>query len=199
MSFAYTKPTERLSTIYTPIPTAKWIYKLVKHVKPKWILDPCVGSGNFIAPWFGRVETVGVDVDPQPIENTLLPKDFHFIMKAFENCKREQFPHDLPLVLCNPPFNGHWQRKHYPDVFLMKILELFGPAVPIVFCCPMGFRLNQRKESSRVSQYRINLPEIKSIISCPIDLYPETQFHTEILLFNIKRVKPHYWLPLEAM
>lgn len=200
MPFAYTKPTARLSDIYTPPKVAEWIYKLVRHIKPKWILDPCVGSGNFIAPWFAEdlSKIVGIDINPLTTD-FLMPYNYLEYVSLFENTARSDYPNDTPLVLCNPPFNGHWKRKHYPEVFLRKILELFGDKVPIVFCCPMGTTLNQRKKSVRYEWMRDHCPQITSIISCPIDMYDNTEFHTQILLFNIKRVKPHYFIPARVL
>ncbi len=59
----------------------------------------------------------------------------------------------------------------------------------------MGFRLNQRKISKRWKWLRDNCPPITSIISLPLDIFDNVQFHSEILIFNVPKLKPHYFLP----
>jgi predicted RNA methylase len=194
-----------LSTIQTPQPIANWIYNLTKHVRPTFVLDPCCGQGNLLKPWFAepaKYYCVGIDIDSDllsasmPMHN-FINKSFEHIESLIELGGRELHPNYL--ILCNPPYNGHWRRDSYPEIFLKKIVEIFGKDVPIVFACPMGFRLNQKRKSERWRWLRDHGPEITSIITCPIDLYKDTEFHTEILLFNIKRVKPHYFIPESVM
>jgi hypothetical protein len=196
--FAYTEPKERLGTIQTPVPVCKWLYNLVEHTKPSWVLDPCAGELNLISPWFASKPCVAVDIECHCAEK-LVPFDFKFYEIAFENTTRKHYPHRNPLVLCNAPFNRHYQKKHYPEIFLKKIVNLFGLETQIVFMAPMGFRLNQKLGSKRYGWMRDFGPKITSVISCPINMYEDTQFHSEILLFNIKKVQPHYWLSEEVI
>ena len=41
--------------------------------------------------------------------------------------------------------------------------------------------------------------EITSIISLPLDIFPDVEFHAEILIFNVSGIQPHYFLPEEAL
>jgi hypothetical protein len=41
---------------------------------------------------------------------------------------------------------------------------------------------------------RDKAPAISSIISLPRDIFGSVDFHCEVLLFNMPRLKPHYFL-----
>lgn len=202
MSFAYTEPQQRMGDIQTPPWVADFLYDILKHLKPDVVLDPCCGIGNLLHPWRNRRlkhHVIGIEKNPElwkefkkrdPKNPVVLGEN-----KQFEECKTSEFMFYMPqLVLCNPPWNRHWKKLNYPEVFLRKIVELFGNQIPVAFLCPMGFRLNQELTSSRWKWLRDTMT-ISSIISCPRNLYPDTEFHSEIILFNCRRVKPHYWLP----
>lgn len=195
---AYKKKTqlsngESLSKIYTPPKVCEWIYELVsKPLKdPVSILDPACGTGNLLNPWI-RMDRAcyGIDCDPDLAFPTLYT-NFTFKRTEFENWEKDFSPQ---LVVCNPPWGDNWARKHYPEVFIQRIFSLFGAKIPLVFLCPMGFRLNQKMNSRRLEWMR-NGPEICSIVSCPLDLYADTNFHSEILIYNVPKLKPHYFLP----
>lgn len=218
MTFAYRNPKERLSTIQTPLVVSEWLCSLVRpKVRPTYVVDPCCGEGNLLKPWTDlnrrpRAQmthaTVGIDVKPEYAGAT--SKMDYFICDHFEHFTLNQMAEatgidddDMmsqhrPLIMCNPPFNGNWKKSSYPEVFLRKIVELWGRDVPIVFMAPMGFRLNQKKLSDRTTWMRDHGPIITSLIACPVDMYEETQFHTEIILFNIPGLEPHYWLPAKV-
>ena len=133
------------------------------------------------------------------------------------------------LVLINPPFNVHkdvqpktfeyfennnWTRRPFlPEVFLSKTVELFGKDTPIVLFTPYGMRYNLTLESRRLKRFDDGeYPEINSIITLPKNVYNFDKknielsdskkgvfFHSEILLFNIQGLKPHYFLPKELV
>jgi len=101
------------------------------------------------------------------------------------------------LIICNPPFNGYGN-KLGSEVWLDKIIELFGKEVPIVLFVSMGFRLNSKKNGKRWSKFtNQTYPPISSIISLPRDIFPEVEFHSEILIFNIPGLQAHYFLSYE--
>lgn len=184
-----------INRIETPPLVAATLYRLTRHLKPKAVFDPACGGGNLLLPWIKNgTYTFGVDIDP----NWIRPQGMGFWLGPFENYPPDQdmFFKTPDLVVCNPPWSGHWQNANYTEVFVRKIVTLFGPKIPLVLLCPMGFRLNQRAGSSR-ARWLADTLEISSIISCPANLYPTVDFHNEILLFNIKRVKPHYWIEKE--
>lgn len=192
--FTYTDPKSRLGSIQTPLFVARFLHKILKHLKPTAVLDPAVGEGNLLIPWRETAITLGVDTDEDRVHiATTVNKISSGITMPFENTTREDYPVKPELVMCNPPWNRHWNNLNYPEVFLQKIVELFGNKIPICLLCPMGLRLNQTAGSPR-KRWIKNTLEINSIISCPRDLYPETEFHSEIILFNCKKVRPHYWM-----
>ena len=81
----------------------------------------------------------------------------------------------------------------YPELFMRKIVELWGEKKKIVMVVPMGFRLNATLRSERWNWLKNSKLRITSIISLPINIF-EAKFHTEILCFNIPKLKPHYFL-----
>ena len=177
------------STIYTPCAVSEYLYKVLhSHIRPKVILDPSIGRGSLIKPWQDRkCKIIGVDIDKHS-------KKYcdRFIHSKFEDVKTWSFK-TPDLVICNPPFNGAKGKKLYSEVFLRKIIELFDNKVPIALFVPMGFRLNQTLRSSRWNWLKETI-EISSIISLPCDCFVKVKFHTEILIFNVPELKPHYLL-----
>ena len=173
------------STIYTPKMLSDFLYSLLKHLKPKTIVDPAIGRGSLVKPWKHPV-IIGIDID----KNGSKYCD-SFIHGRFEDIDEWMFENRPDLVLCNPPFNNAPHRELYPEVFLRKIFDLFGKKAPTVLFVPMGFRLNIRNSSQRW-QWLSRMDNISSIISLPIDCFG-IKYHTEILFFNIKEVKPHYF------
>ena len=148
------------------------------HYNVKTILDPSSGAGALTKPWKGAK------------------------VIAFETARGQDFfacpGHvDCDLVLCNPPFNNESGegRAFLPQSFLERILQAVAAKTPIVLVTPMGMRLNQRKTSARWRWLRDHCPAITSIISLPLDIFENVLFHSEILLFNMPRLNPHYFLP----
>lgn len=177
------------STIYTPRDISEYLYEILHtHVNPKVILDPSIGKGSLIKPWRKKKCTIiGVDIDKK--SKRYCDK---FIHSKFEDV--ESWIYKMPdLILCNPPFNGAKGRKLYSEVFLRQIVELFSNRVPVVLFAPMGFRLNLTVKSSRWNWLK-NTIGIDSIISLPKNCFDKVIFHTEILIFNVPELKPHYFL-----
>jgi hypothetical protein len=175
-----------LNSIQTPPYVAFWIKNLIETFLPKKmvILDPAVGQGNLLAPWEQDHYVHGNDIAPTACYHQ---SDF---------LKQKPWRRKYDLILCNPPFTN--SRQHHPFLFFQRINDLF-PGVPLVFFVPMGFRLNVRSNTTRRKILAAG-PEIKSIISCPLDFYgadgyQKVLFHNEILIYNIEGLKPHYWLP----
>jgi hypothetical protein len=193
--FTYTDPKERLGDIQTPPHIADFLYKILKHLKPNLVVDPACGCGNLLIPWHeAGVQTYGIEIKEEYAQEAR-QRDLTVGCSSFESWRSAAVIPDL--VLCNAPWNRHWRRgTAYPEIFLRKIVEYWGNKVPVAFLCPMGFRLNTRIQSKRWKWLISDeAPTISSIISCPRDLYPSTMFHSEIILFNCKKVKPHYFVP----
>jgi hypothetical protein len=130
------------------------------------IFDPCCGKGSLLKPWkkTGYI-TWGI---------TEL-KDWKLLVKW-----------KVTLILCNPPFNSHGN-KLGSEFWLDQIIERFGKDIPIVLFTPMGFRLNGQQKGNQ------KYPPISSIISLPLGIFPEVEFHSEILIFNLPNLSPHYF------
>ena len=163
----------------TPPGLARFLFETINPVyEVKTILDPCAGLGAMTKPWRGwRVISFEIEAG----------KDF------FECPKRIE----CDLVLCNPPFSqdGEGSTGYQPE----RVLEADrrgGPRhTPIVLITPMGMRLHQEKKSKRWRWLRDEAPPITSIISLPRDAFPAVDYHVEILLFDMPKLKPHYFLP----
>jgi type I restriction enzyme M protein len=187
------------NAIYTPPGVARFLFDILHEAKPfagrnladLIILDPAIGKGNLVAPWFDAgCHIVGCDV-------TNIGLLCHrYYQGRFEDQT------DLPrpdLVCTNPPFNGAPGKQLYPEVFLRHIFHLWGPKMPTVMFVPMGLRLNQRCKSTRFRWLRDCGTRITSIVSLPLDIFPGVEFHAEILIFNVDGIQPHYFLPEEAL
>jgi len=183
------------SAIHTPPGVARFLFDILHKAKPfaersltdLIVLDPAIGKGNLVAPWFDAgCHIIGCDV-------TNIGLLCHrYYQGRFEDQR------DLPrpdLVLCNSPFNGAPGKQLYPEVFLRHIFDLWGPRTPAVMFVPMGFRLNQRRKSTRFRWLRDCGARITSIVSLPLDTFPNVAFHAEILIFNVAGIQPHYFLP----
>jgi len=206
------------STIYTPAPVARFLFDVLHesvwnitaskvpvvldkgrgvldHSPEITVFDPAIGSGRLTDPWIkAGYRIIGCDIAIDPI----LVAD-ETIKGRFEDCTWYDDWPTPDLVLCNPPFNGATGKRLYPEVFLEHIFELFGPKQPVVLFAPMGLRLNQRRKSKRFRWLRDCGAELTSIISLPLDTFDGVEFHVEVLIWNVKGIKPHYYLTEEAL
>ena len=195
---------DRPTVVYTPAKVSEFLFDILnKEVcKESTIFDPCVGGGSLIAPW----KNVGYscrffDITEQGFTGTEI---FDYLLLT-----REDMDFTPDLVLINPPFNtteelrrttrgmGFGGRPLIPEVFLQKTLEIFGRNIKIALFTPYGFRLNVDQNSKRLCKSLDGIyPEISSIVSLPKDIYEKenVKFHSEILLFNTKKTKPHYFI-----
>lgn len=204
--------------IWTPMDLSYFIFDLFrgKFDKNKAVIfDPCAGSGNLLVPFFeAGYKVKGVDLEPKG--------GFGFIKKRnFLLSARKDYKFTPDLILINPPFSvfttlddetKKWLTKNkfslkpfFPEIFLRKTIELFGKNVPILLFTPFIMRLGYVKkihiESKRYKKFKSgDYPQIKSIISLPLNLYNKMDdirenilFHSEILIFNVDGLKPHYF------
>ncbi len=198
------------SDVYTPDGVARFLHDTLRSAAPlhaaqgpcggggrcqhpfHLVLDPAIGTGRLVAPWHNSGHYIyGCDVDD--IGRTNCHEFYHGRYEDQADLLRPD------LVLCNPPFNGAAGRKLYPEVFLEHTFKLFGHGMPTVMFAPMGMRLNQRRKSTRWRWLRDCGAELTSIVSLPLDAFPGVEFHAEILIFNVRRIKPHYFLPETAL
>ena len=186
------------ATVYTPAPVCKFLYSILsQQVRSGTILDPCVGAGALLKPFQKNgYDTIGIDIEDQGFENT------H--EKNFLSISPDEFPKP-DLVVANPPFNIDQKTKELaktilgarpllPEVWLAKIISLWGNDIPICLFAPYGLRLNQTVKSGRWMKFTKGAyPEITSIISLPKNIYDDVMFHSEVLIFNLPRLKGHYF------
>lgn len=185
---------KKKSAIYTPDSVSQYLYDIIP-LTPQVVFDPCIGQGSLTAPW----RETGSHIIGMDIQRHRGVADY-FIEGNFLNM--DYYVDDLPpidFVCCNPPFNGAPKHKLYPELFLRRIIELFGSDVPIVLFSVLGMRLNcSQKSSKRLKWFKEQDFEITSIISLPVDTFKDgdrvLKFPAEILCFNIPDLKPHYFL-----
>ncbi len=191
---------QKESTIYTPPALSHFIYDILKDkiTKDMVILDPCVGGGNLIKPFVdNQYQCIGVDPFYQGFENT--------IVKNYLETTIEDYPIKPSCIMMNPPFNIDEKTKEYiknnyggrpllTELWLQKTIELFGKDIPILLITPYGFRLNLTMKSKRYKRFLDGTyPDITSIISLPKNIFEGVLFHTEIYIFNVNGIKPHYF------
>lgn len=193
---------EKKATIYTPDYVSEFLYDLLyPHVliEDGFIIDPCVGKGSLLHPWKKNgYNVIGIDIEDQGFPQTMV--------KNYLAVKKEDVPEKISLVIMNPPFNIDEKTKiyikeHYggrpllPEVWFSKALELFGFTIPIVMFTPYGFRLNQTENSKRWKKFiDKEYPEIDAIVSLPKNVFENILFHSEILIFNLPKLKGHYFV-----
>ncbi|MDA3812363.1 MAG: N-6 DNA methylase [Spirochaetaceae bacterium] len=220
---------EKNHTIFTPPAISKWLREIIEPEmgNVKVVFDPACGSGNLLEPFKDKV-TVGCDIEDfgADIDN--------FIQEDFLSWKSGDYPMDL--VNMNPPYNHSKESsKKYgrgsllPELFADKCFKIFGKDVKMILFTPMGLRLNTRcystKQGARYRNIRDNWGPITSIVSLPLDVFPNADFNPEgiigykgqkgkkvlgglkksnikrketqqeILFFNMPKLKPHYCLP----
>lgn len=203
------------SAIYTPLALSVWLYGLLhSHFDKKWVIvDPACGSGRLINPWQANdYHIIGIDI----VDQSCMRLMGGGVGGSFHQCDFLNMTRSAPivqggknLILCNPPFNHDGTNEEYnrqllPELFLRQILKLFGHDAPILLFAPYGLRLNNRASESgianeRYSFLRESCPQIDSIISLPLNIFPGVLFHTEILCFNMPFLKPHYLVPNSSL
>ena len=204
---------EKSMDICTPIPIVEFLVDLfevfIQNNPNLVLLDPACGSGNLLKPFKERshknIETFGIDIKTD-INMSGIDT---FFKENFLSLKDKSIFKDVDFIICNPPFNNteenkEWMKKNkkgkalLPELFLEKMIDIFGEdihMIPIVLFVPMGFRLNQRIKSKRWRKIRDQHPVITSIISLPLDIFPNVEFHNEILIYNARWLDAHYMLP----
>jgi len=189
------KPT----TVYTPHRTSSFLFSILKpHIRKGLIIDPCVGRGSLVMPFMNAgYDVLGIDIEEQGFRGKFLHRNYLEIKKG-------ELPSPV-LVIMNPPFNIDQKTREYiqthysarpllPEVWLIKAIELFGREIPIVMFTPYGFRLNLTEKSKRWTNFIGGVyPEITSIISLPKNLFENTLFHSEVIVFNVYGMKGHYF------
>ncbi len=167
--------------IFSPPPVCDWLRKILEPEmgEIETVFDPSVGSGNLLAPFKDKT-TIGCDIEDFGAEIDQFFKDDFLTWKG-------DFP-QIDLVNMNPPYNHskesakRWGKTNLlPELFAEKCFKLFGKDTKMILFTPMGLRLNTRcytkKQGDRYRNMRDNFGKITSIISLPLDLFPNPDFN----------------------
>lgn len=181
-SFPFGTPRKaKPNVIHTPPGVCQFLFDLISPVYDvKTILDPSAGDAALTRPWKKR-KVISFEV----IEG----RDFMECPEWIE----------CDLVTCNPPFNNAVGSEYLPHVFLKRIVQVVPAKTPIAFFAPLTLRIDQGSKSARWRWLRDCCPPITSVVSLPYDLFAGVKVHAEILLFNMPKLRPHYFLPDEYL
>lgn len=183
------------STVYTPEILSNYLYQLIsEHYEFKYILDPCIGEGALAKPFKkDGVIIVGNDIDKKGLYDHINYCTF----KMNFNIKDFRMPNMIKpdFIIMNPPFNGNGKgRKNllYPHLFLKTMFDNYGEDIPLVMITGDNFLNNNNIKSDRLKYISDGNFEVTSIITLPINIFPNVKFNTQILFFNMPKLKPHY-------
>lgn len=184
------------ATVYTPKSVSDFLFNILHEKTDGLVIDPCVGAGSLLQPFVDAgFDTWGIDIEYQGFPDTTIS---NFL--GMDNTSQKP-----ALVIANPPFNIDGKTKELaakisggrpllPEVWLRKIVQLWGKDIPICLFAPYGLRLNLTCRSKRWRAFvEGDYPEISSIVSLPKDIYEGVMFHSEILIFNRPDLKGHYF------
>ncbi len=179
---------EKPTRIFTPEHLSIRIKDIVtSSIEVNKVVDICCGEFDLSKPY--QAEVVGYDLI-EPANDDHYFQQIDFLDEGFNEVEQS-----TDLIVCNPPFNGHPQRKLYPELFLKKILELY-PDKPLAFITPLSLLFNQRENSARWRT--IKDFNYSGQLVLPLDVFStedtKVQIHTQVLFFNIPDIDPIYFL-----
>jgi len=176
------------SSVYTDKKLSKYLFDLIdKNYNFKTILDPCIGEGG-LSKYYNesdKYKVIGIDVNKEG--------EKHCDLFFNQNIKELNLPDLKPdLIIMNPPFNGNRGGLLYPHLFLKNITELYGEEIPIMMITGDNFLNNNRLKSKRLIDISNSNYQITTIITLPLDVFEGVLFNTQVLFFNMDKLKPHY-------
>ena len=182
---------EKNSTVFTPNLLSKHIFNIVsKEYDFKSLFDPCIGVNGGMTKHFkdSGVYIYGADIEKGA--EKVCDTYFHQDIKASDipmNVKPE-------LIIFNPPFNGNGRGKNllFPHLFLKTMFNRFGEDIPLVMITGDNFLNNNRKDSKRLKYISESNFEITSIMTLPLNIFDGILFNSQVLFFNMHRLKPFY-------
>ena len=183
------------STVYTPSCITEFLHRMIiPHIQKSGdslkIFDPAIGKGALTKQLKSDgAYIVGNDIEDVSKYGVEADELYQGDFKGFDKPLNE-----IDLVIFNPPFNGHPSKKLYPEVFLDKVFELCGYGVQTIIITPSALRNNQDIKSKRFRKMRDIYSQITSTITLPLNIFDGVALPTEILIFNVGGLKPHYFL-----
>jgi len=186
-----TNKQEKNSTVFTPEELSHYLYKLVTNEYDfKTIFDPCIGANGGMTKYYyeNGYEVVGADIVEEGVNHchTFFNQDIH----------NSNIPNEIKpdLIIMNPPFSGNGKGKNllYPHLFLKTMFDKFGKDIPLVMITGDNFLNNNGIQSKRLKYISDASFEITSIMTLPLDLFQGVEFNTQVLFFNMPKLKAHY-------
>ena len=178
--------------IYTPYIMGKWLHNKINYsnIPGNEILDLCCGSGNLS--WkFEETgcSVIGVDI----IDHSKDFKGKFYKESYFEFADKLKSLYEHPkFILINSPWNNPkklFGKAYLPEMFLRKILKVYGPDIKIVmftsYTLLMNSRINTKsRKYNRQDWLRDCGADITHIVQLPLDFFPNVKMWNHILFFN---------------
>lgn len=198
MNLNTTRKAEKNSTVYTPAKLSKHIFDIVSEEYDfNTLYDPCIGQGGMTKFFKQNGSTIiGSDVDS--VGEDYCDIFFH------QDIKEHSYDTDVKpsLIIMNPPFNGNGKGKNnllYPHLFLKTILEEFGEDIPVIMITGDNFLNNNTLHSSRLKYISDGSFNITSIMTLPLNAFEGIKFNTQVLFFNMPKLKPYYIFDIDKV
>ena len=178
------------STVFTPKKLSKYIHNIVnKEYESKIVYDPCIGVSGGMTNIFRENGSFiyGSDIDKKSEE--VCDIFFH------QDIKELDLPDFKPdLIVMNPPFNGNGRGKNllFPHLFLKTIFDKFGEDQKVIMITGDNFLNNNSINSKRLEYISNGKFDITSIMTLPLDIFENIRFNTQVLFFNMPKLKPYY-------
>lgn len=149
---------DKLGRFYTPLDlTRVYVNSIELEEEPSIVLDPSVGSGNFITAAKERwpdAQTIGIDIDPSAEGLALcdcpIVADWLQISSTFSD-------YEVPLVLGNPPF-GKAVKHAVTVAHVLAALRVGRSAHQLLPCDYVGASKFDDKVLSKHTPKRITFP-----------------------------------------
>jgi hypothetical protein len=163
-------PGKARATPLTPTGVCQFIHDLIsQQYEVRRILDPCGADEGLTTPWTGSKVIL-----------------FGKRRNAFFAHSK---PIDCDLVLCRPPSASI-------EAYLKRIVALVPKTTPIALLTPVTFRSSNKSAEQRWRWLRDECPSITGIVTLPLNAFRQS---CEVLLFNLGKLKAHYFLGNEYL
>ena len=189
----YLSTETKKSTVHTPAYVSMAVYENLKRYPFKRVLDLGCASGQLSQPFKRKRNTkiYGLDITDEHAH-----KFDAFLHKDFLECTAADFKHldKIDLILTNPPFGKSPQHNMlYPDLFLKKIIEIWGN-IPTVVICGHWFLSNSSERINFLNSLNITRNTTlhkRTFENCGVSV------ESNILYFNVKQKTANDFLDIQ--